>query len=130
MDLERIVGELGVTVRAGRLPEGWWGSYNHITHEITMRPRLGGLQRRSTLAHELGHAYYRHECSTPQTERQASVWAARRLIRASEFIDACRQDDTAHGIAHILGVLPRDVKNYVTTLTPAETLLIRQIITN
>lgn len=130
MDIDRIVGELGVTVRTGKLPEGWWGSYNHLKHEIVLRPRLGALQRRSTLAHELGHAFYRHTGSSPSSERQASIWAARRLIRATPFIEACRIADTAQGLAHILGVLPRDVQNYVTSITPAETLLIRQLVTH
>lgn len=129
MDIDRIVGELGVTVRTGTLPNGWWGAYNQQKHEIILRPRLGALQRRSTLAHELGHAQYMHAGSTPFNERQASIWAARRLIQASAFIDASTISDTAQGIAHILGVLPRDVTNYVSTLTTAETLLIRQIIT-
>lgn len=129
MDIDRIMGELGVTVRTGRLPEGWWGAYNHIKHEIVLRPRLGPLQKKSTLFHELGHARYMHCGSTAFNERQASQWAARRLISASAFIDACRMDNTAQGLAHVLGVLPRDVTNYVSTLTSAEQQLIRQITT-
>jgi hypothetical protein len=128
MDLDKLVGELGVTVTTGPLPNGWWGAYSASTHTITLRPRLGALQRRSTLFHELGHAYYRHDKLCIKAERQASVWAARRLIKQSAFIDACRVARTAQGIAHILGVLPRDVENYRTTLTPAEALLLRQII--
>lgn len=130
MDIDRIVGELGVTVRTGRLPDGWWGSYNHTKHEIVLRPRLGALQRRSTLAHELGHARFMHQGSTPFNERQASIWAVRRLIAAEAFIEACRLDDTAQGIAHILGVLPRDVTTYVSTLTETESLLIQELITH
>lgn len=120
MDIDGIIWELGVTVRTGRLPEGWWGSYNHQSHEIVVRPRLGALQLFSTLAHELGHAFHRHAGSTPFNERQASVWAARRLIAVDAFVDACRIAETAQGMAHVLGVLPRDVDTFISTLTPAE----------
>ena len=120
MHLEQIIGDLGVTVRTGPVPHGWWGSYCHTRHEIVLRPRLGALQRRSTLAHELGHAFHRHAGSTPFNERQASIWAARALITDEAFIDACRTADTAQGMAHILGVLPRDVTTFIDALTPAE----------
>lgn len=120
MHIEQIVADLGVTVRTGKLPDGWWGSYNHTHHEIVLRPRLGALQKRSTLAHELGHAFHRHAGSTLFNERQASIWAARSLITDQAFIDACSVTDTAQGMAHILGVLPRDVHTFISALTPAE----------
>lgn len=128
MNTDLIAGELGVTVRTGRLPDGWWGAYNHISHEIVLRPRLGALQRRSTLYHELGHAYYRHAASTPFTERQASLWAARNLIHEEAFIDACQISNTAQGMAHTLGVLPRDVTAYIDALTPDEITRLSDII--
>lgn len=120
MDIEQLVGEIGVTVRTGHVPDGWWGSYSHTRHEIVLRPRLGALQRRSTLAHELGHAFYRHAGTTPFGERQASTWAARALIPDHAFVAACQISDTAQGMAHILGVLPRDVTTYIEALTPDE----------
>lgn len=129
MDIQQLVGELDVTVRTGHVPDGWWGSYCHIKHEIVLRPRLGALQRRSTLAHELGHAYYRHAGSTPFNERQASTWAARTLIPDDAFLDACKLADTAQGMAHILGVLPRDVDAFISALTPDEIDRISDLIT-
>lgn len=129
MDIDGIIWELGVTVRTGRVPDGWWGSYNHHEHEIVLRPRLGALQLLSTLAHELGHAFYRHAGSTTFNERQASVWAARHLIPADRFADACTVADTAQGMAHVLGVLPRDVHTYISTLTPTEIDTISDLVT-
>lgn len=128
MDVDMLVGELGVKVVNGRLPEGWWGAYRKADHTITMRPRIGPLQYRSTIMHELGHAWYQHDGSTPRAEREASMWAARRLITARAFIDACRTEDTAHGIAHILGVLPRDVQNYVAQLSVSERMILSKIL--
>lgn len=130
MHIEQIAGELGVTVRTGRIPDGWWGSYSHTRHEIVLRPRLGALQRRSTLAHELGHAFYRHAGSTPFNERQASIWAARTLITDDGFISACQISGTAQGMAHILGVLPRDVTTYIDALTPDEITRLSDILTH
>lgn len=130
MDIDGIIWELKVTVRTGPVPEGWWGSYNHREHEIVLRPRLGALQLLSTLAHELGHAFYRHGGSTQFNERQASVWAARHLIPHSAFVDACKVSDTAQGMAHFLGVLPRDVNTYIGTLTPGEINAISDIVTH
>ncbi|GAA5229209.1 ImmA/IrrE family metallo-endopeptidase [Arthrobacter cryoconiti] len=129
MDIDMLVGDLGVTVDTGPLPKGWWGAYDRTGHAIILRHGLAPIQRKSTLAHELGHAWYQHVRGDKKAERQASVWAARRLIKAGAFIDALHQTQTAQGTAHILGVLPRDITTYISTLTPAETLLIRQIIT-
>lgn len=129
MDIDRIVVELGVSVRTGTLPDGWWGAYNYRQHQITLRPRLGALQRRSTMFHELGHAYYRHAGSTRFSERQASVWAATQMITEQAFIDACQLAETPQGMAHILGVLPRDVETYISTLTPNEINRITDVIT-
>lgn len=120
MDFETLVGELGVTVETGDLPNGWWGAYCHHDRTIILRPNLGGIQGPSVLMHELGHAYYGHSRSGPTEEREASLWAARRLITLKQFIAACQVADTAHGIAHVLGVLPRDVSNYVESLTDDE----------
>lgn len=129
MDLEIISADMGVKIRTGKLPDGWWGSYNKDRHEIVLRARLGPTQRLSTLAHELGHAYYQHDGQSPKAERQASVWAALRLIKAGAFIEALTQTDNPQGLAHVLGVLPRDINNYISTLSAADTQTIRRLIT-
>jgi hypothetical protein len=120
MDFEALVGKLGVTVETGDLPDGWWGAYHHRERKIILRPGLGGIQGPSVLMHELGHAHYGHTSSGPAEEREASHWAARRLIPMKAFIAVCQIADTAHGIAHHLGVLPRDVTNFVDALTHEE----------
>lgn len=126
MDFETLVGELGVTVETGGLPNGWWGAYSHRDRKIILRPGLGGIQGPSVLMHELGHAYYGHTTSGPAEEREASHWAARRLIRMRAFMNACQIADTAHGIAHHLGVLPRDVNNFVDALTHEERVMVHR----
>ncbi len=127
MDFERYIAETGVTVTTGRLPDGWWGAYDYYDHKIILRSRLGGTQRRSTLAHELGHAFYNHKGTTQRQEREASMWAARRLIQAEAFIDAIRVCEHRTGIAQILAVMPADVDAYMSTLSPNEILHIRYL---
>ena len=91
---------------------GLHGAYMHDHRAILIDWRLGPVQRRSTLAHELGHAYYGPDCSTARTERDASEWAARILIRGCDLVMLSRAHDTPPAVAEELGVLPRDVVNY------------------
>lgn len=128
MGTDMLIAELGVSVVEGELPDGWWGAYDPDTHTITLLPKLGYIQWRSTLYHELGHAYYRHEGNHAWQERQARVWAARRLIPVSDFIDANLLHTSVQEVAHYLSVMPDDVETYVSTLSPAETMLIQQLI--
>jgi Zn-dependent peptidase ImmA (M78 family) len=98
---------LGVSVVESPCPHGWWGFYDPARHMVTLRPHLGPVQRRSTLAHELGHAYYRHWGTTPKQERQASDWAARVLVTPGEFEAATRIFDAVAAVANELNVLPQ-----------------------
>lgn len=124
MDIDRYITETGVTVTTGTLPAGWWGAYDHRDHKIILRKRLGATQRRSVLAHELGHAYFGHKGSTLVQEREASQWAARRLIDATEFLDAIRVCEYRTGVAQLLHVMPSDVDAYLSTLTEQEKMLV------
>ena len=116
MNLELIAADLGVSIREAPLPNGWWGAYDHRTHTVTLLPKLAPVQYRHTLAHELGHAYYRHAGSTPSNEWQASVWAARKLIEPKAFLEAAFGADTTHGVAAILEVMPADVETYLEAM--------------
>ena len=121
MSLEMLASTMGVQLRRDLdLPPGWWGAYDRDTHTVTLHAKLGPIQYRSTLAHELGHARYRHQESTTHTEWQASVWAARRLITPEAFHDAVYWADTVTGVASILEVMPVDVETYVTAMSSRE----------
>jgi hypothetical protein len=119
----------GVTVREGTLPDGWWGAYDHRRHEIILLPGLGRVQLRSVLAHELGHAYYRHQGSTPAKEAQAEIWAAQRLITSNSFAEAAKGGNWAGLIASELGVLPSDAVRFLQTLPDDEWLAMRDMLT-
>lgn len=108
------IAQLGVTVRQGTLPAGWWGAYDAANHRITLRPRLAPVQCRSTLAHELGHATYRHAGHGIESqEREAEEWAAAHLITEPQrFTDAADQGNLLGFMAMWLRVLPRDLTTY------------------
>ena len=107
-----LAGELGVTV-LDEWPEGdSWGEYDHETKTIYLRPDLAPIQRRSTLAHELGHAVYGHVGSTRTQERQADEFGALFQIRLCDLLKACKAVECPQGVAAELGVMPSDVETY------------------
>lgn len=103
----------------GRLPEGWWGP-TIIEHKIILRPRLGATQRRSVLAHEVAHAYFRHRGTNPMQEREASKRAVRKLIKSVDFIDALKVSEHRTGVAQIPSVMSADIDTYINSLSPRE----------
>jgi|SRR5699024_7244645 len=80
------IEELEVEVFEREL-NGMYGAYIQSHQLIVLEKRLAPVQRRSTLMHELGHAYYGHTESTARTEREASEWAARQMIQRASLID-------------------------------------------
>lgn len=66
------------------------GEYRHLPRLITLNPRMSESLQRSTLAHELGHAYYGDTwAADPEVlmlqERRANTYAAGLLITPSEY---------------------------------------------
>lgn len=110
--LDRWIEALGVQVVYGDLDGALYGGYMHDLRAIVIDKSLGPVQRKSTLAHELGHAILGHDCSTPANEREASEWGARIMIQGCRFWRATRMYDTPQEVAAELGVLPRDVVFY------------------
>lgn len=129
MDLMGKAEELGVKVTVGELPEGWWGSWNHQTRTITLMDGLGAAQRRSVLAHELGHAVHNHKTSTPETELEAREWAAKALICPARAAAKIKAMNWLGLLAKELGVMPSDVAHYYRTMSDEERLRIRDLIT-
>lgn len=61
----------------------------HSAGVIVLNPRKSALTQRVTLAHELGHAWHGHDWTRDhdreRDERQADLYAARLLIRPSDY---------------------------------------------
>lgn len=105
------IDRLCVDVIERPLP-GIHGAYLHQHQVILLSDALAPIQRRSTLMHELGHAFYGHTSSTARSEREASEWAACELIDAALFDQLTQAYESPVAVAYELGVLPRDVVNY------------------
>lgn len=92
-DLHHHARELGV--RLVRHTGGAKGCYHHPTRTISTRRGMSITQYRSTLAHELGHAYYGDEPTgnghyDQRQEARADEYAARLLIPRDSFDTAYR----------------------------------------
>lgn len=117
MDLDKIAELFGVhIIETLDLRPEWDGMYLHRRRVILLRKDLDYWKRRSILAHELGHAFYRDEThGDTRLERRADQWAAELLISKDEYKAA----EIIHGshlgaIAHELGVTPEIVETWRT----------------
>lgn len=107
LDLEQLAEEMGVMVvtHTGGKKGGW----NPVTRTVSLREGMHEVQTLCTLAHELGHAHYRHQfgatgLAREQQEREANEWAAILLIDENDYMAAEISCDSISSIAHELGV--------------------------
>lgn len=115
MDLDKLADALGVTVaETPHLDDGLNGQYLHHRRLILLHQGLDPWTRKSTLAHELGHAYYGDDIhGDPRMERRADQFAAQILITPDMYKNAEKLHDGHTGaIAYELGVTPHLVKTW------------------
>lgn len=102
-DLIHHAEDMGLTVSwVQHLPErGRW-----VPGAGTIILRHGMTERRtvSTLAHELGHAYYLDGHHTPAIERRAWRWAGRLLVTPAAYARAEQHHHAPGALAQHLGV--------------------------
>jgi hypothetical protein len=116
-DLFAEAHRLGVIVRIRPYPPDWQGCYVDGSGTINLSDHLGeGMWMRCTLAHELGHAYYRHRVTTKTTEKQANERAAELLIDLNDYARAERISDNISYLAHELDVTKRIIWAYQSRL--------------
>ena len=82
---------------------------------IVLRQGLSVPQLRSTLAHEIGHAWYGHGCDSAAEERQAYAFAARLLIDRARYDDLAQQHPDREQLAAALEVTPTIIDWYRAT---------------
>ncbi|RSZ61511.1 ImmA/IrrE family metallo-endopeptidase [Corynebacterium hylobatis] len=106
--LEARLASLGVhLVESGRLNDSLNAAYHHDTRTIVVRWGLDPVTRRCAIAHELGHAHWGHDCSTPRYERDADEYAAELLLTLDIVEQASLDlDHAAPAVAAELGVTP------------------------
>ena len=90
MDLNEVAAELGVTI--AEHTGGEKGRWHRARRVVSLRRDLGPVNRRCTLAHELGHAALDHEVRgdlprwiVVRQDKDADEWAARLLISEVEY---------------------------------------------
>ena len=70
--LEHLLHQFDVRlVETGALTPRMNACWHPLTRTIYARHGLDPITRVCAVAHELGHAYHNHDCSTPDNEREA-----------------------------------------------------------
>lgn len=103
---------LGVRVHLAHLDPGFVGLYDDRASLIYVTLGLPMDEVKATLAHELSHAYYKHDCSSDANERQADRRAAWLLVDRSAYAAAERINDLPAAIADELGVTEKVVEDF------------------
>jgi Zn-dependent peptidase ImmA (M78 family) len=105
--------KLGVTVRVAHLEHPYAGYYDSERKIVVYDFDLTPIERRSVLAHELGHAYYDHQCQDDRRgEDAADLYAAYLLIDPRAYVAAEKIDPSPAAIADELGVTEEVVHTY------------------
>ena len=110
MDLTLIARGMGVSIRYGTPPGGWWGLWAPHHRTIVIRKGLTLKQWRYTLAHEIGHAHHQHYGHHPDQEFEADLYAAHTLIDTRQLRAAMDKHQCHVTVAEHLGVFPRLVR--------------------
>jgi Zn-dependent peptidase ImmA (M78 family) len=116
------------------LPSGdaWWVPAHDV---ILMRPRLLQVERRCSLAHELGHRHLEHtgQCRYGDSRRQgaraeleADQWAARKLITIEALGSVLVWTDDRDEAADELWVTRRLLDVRLAHIHPAERAYVRR----
>lgn len=69
-------------------------------------------ERRSAIAHELGHAHFGHDCDDPASERQADTYAATLLVEPEWYAELEQINHDAEWIADEMNVAPWIIVDY------------------
>lgn len=105
---------IGVSVQVARLDDdpSLRGYYLRDQAMIVLRAGMTRAESRSVLAHELGHAYHRHDGDSPRAERQADIYAARLLIDSAQYARLERDGCDRHQLAEELEVTVEVVRTF------------------
>lgn len=110
---------LGVGIAYAALPAPRRGFYSPTKSLIVLSTALTLLQRWETLAHELGHAYYGHDCTSPTNEAQAWRRAAFLTVDPARYAIAESIHPHPSAIANELDLTPALIEAWQTHVYPA-----------
>jgi Zn-dependent peptidase ImmA (M78 family) len=106
-DLMTIAHEYGVRVVLAHLGDDILGAYSPLESRVYLDLRLTPSERRSVLAHELGHVHHGHTCDLGRDsalERQADAYAAALLVHPEDYAAVEQISTDTHYIAEELNV--------------------------
>jgi Zn-dependent peptidase ImmA (M78 family) len=107
-----MAADRGLRVCAAHLPPGIMGYYSPDESRIYFDIRLTPSERRTTIAHELGHHDYGHRGDSPRNERLADSYAADLLIHPWDYAALELADADTAQIAEELCVTEQLVRHY------------------
>lgn len=110
MDLTLIARGMGVSIRYGTPPGGWWGLWSPQHRTILLRQGLAPKQWRYALSHELAHAHYQHRGHSPEHETAADLYAARTLVSLARLKEAMLLHQCHLTVADHLEVYPHLIR--------------------
>jgi Zn-dependent peptidase ImmA (M78 family) len=116
-----------VVVHEHELPAGYLGMTDHARKVIWLDSRLTDAEKRSTLAHELGHLTldtYVYGALVTALEPVVDAWAARKLISISGLLSAMNWSEQLCEVAEELFVSEHMVRTRLRTLTDEEKILV------
>jgi len=120
--LRALVAEaarLDVSITVCHLDPPLRAHYDHDRREIVVDFALTMPEKKEAIAHELGHAFYGHNCSTPANEAAAFRRAALLLVTLDAYRRAEAIDSNPVAIANELGVTKRIIRIWQKTYLPA-----------
>lgn len=101
-----IAASYGLRVHGAHLDGDKIGSYAPALGRIYFDLSLSYAERRSVIAHELGHHYYGHLCDSTGNEDQADMYAAYLLVDPEWYAELEAINDDAEWIAEEMRVAP------------------------
>lgn len=111
-DLLARAAAAGLEVHGAHLPGDMIGCYVPSERRIYFDLSLSLADRRSVIAHELGHHHYGHDCDSPAHERQADAYAAQLLVNPEWYAELERINADAEWIAEEMDVAPYVIVDY------------------
>ncbi len=105
-ELIAIAARYGLRVHGAHLGGDKLGAYAPEMSRIYFDLSCSYAERRSVIAHELGHHYYGHVCDDERSESQADAYAARLLVDPEWYAELEQINPDAEWIAEEMRVAP------------------------
>lgn len=111
-ELIALAAKYGLRVHGAHLEGDKLGVYAPELRRIYFDLSCTYAERRSVIAHELGHHYYGHENDSPANEAQADKFAAQLLVEPSWYAELEQVNDDVCWIAEEMQVAPWVIEHY------------------